>query len=703
MHCALRHATLGMGVLLAAAGAALPCHGQVLTYPDPSLDSIYPAGGQPGQTIEVELGGNGGLMGAKEILVDGPPGVTATVKAADYYKVTATLTIAPDARLGRRLLRVAGAANGLTNCRPFFVGTLPEPIEAEPNDTAEAPQDVTVPAVINGRLQAALDVDHYRFQGRTGQSIVAAVLAHGMDSVVRQSFVVGYLDASVELLDASGGVLAAAEDTVGLDPVLNYVLPADGQYTVRVRALAYAGATTAVYRLTLGEVPYPTALFPPGGRRGETVEVELFGPNVPPGTRQSVTVPADDRDMYQRVALDVSGAPPQELLFLRGDLAELIETEPNDKAEEANAVASPVTVNGRFHEPGESDWYRLHLAQGQAVIASTLAQRHLRAAVDTAIEVYDAAGKKLAENDDGSLFMGQVWHDYESADSWLSFTAPAEGDYFLRARDQSGAAGPQAVYRLTLEPYGPDFTLFQWPDAVPVWGAGTTTAFVTQVFTRGGLASDVEVTVEGLPEGWQGSTAWTPASYHGVYRDTYIGTQPLLTITAPPDAAEGTIVPFRVVGRATHEGRTIEHEAQYLTLYGNAHNDRMFLRYGAAARAVVAGPMDCQVEALVTELTVPHGGTVEIPVRVHRRPDAPAEIGLGVDGISVYAGSGWRPPMTLAPGQSDVLVPLTVSPEWRAGVYPIMVSRSWNADLRAGRPGPCTPVIKLTIQPPAGQ
>lgn len=693
---------LGSAVVLVASVLVGPARAQTLAYPDPCLDYLYPAGGKQGETVAVQLGGLNGLAGATSVIVEGPPGVAASdVAAVNVGEVRATFTIAPDAPPGRRLVRVLGGANGLTNYRFFFVGRLPELLEAEPNNSAPAAQEVASPAVVNARIDPALDVDCFRFRAAAGQRIVAAVLAHGMDSKLRQSFNLGFLDTSLELADEAGAILAAAEDTLGLDPLVYHTVEADGWYTVRVRALSYKGAASAVYRLTLGEVPYPTSIFPPGGRRGEKVELEFSGPNIPPATRQAVAVPAEEPFDLEYVSLEGVTAGIQELPFLRGDFPEAVEREPNNERAAAVPLDLPVTANGRFDEPGDEDWYRLALKANQGVVLQTVAQRHLRSPVDTLLEIQGAAGGKLAENDDGRLFGGQCAHDVESADSWLAFTAPEEGDYFVRVRDQSGAAGPQAVYRLSAEPLAPDFLLYQWPDAVPIWGPGTTAAFVVQVFHWGGIKSDIALGIEGLPPGWTGSVGNLPVSYYGIMQPPY-GLQVLLTITAPADAPPGATAPFRVVGQAHEEGRLIEHEAHYLTLYGNSHNDRMFLRASPAARAVVAGPLDCWLETSVRELAVDQGGTVEIPVKLHRRPDAKSQIGISVDGPTVAAGSGWRPPLALADDQTEVLLRLEVSAEWPPGRYPIVVSRSWTADLRAGRPGPCTPLILLDVLRPGG-
>ena len=674
---------------------------QALQHPNPYLDYIYPAGGNRGQTIELELGGLNGFEGTSNLLIDGAPGITVEeVQKPTHDTVKARIKIAADAAPGRRLIRICGGSAGLTNERPFFVGKLPELAEVEANNSVAQAQQVSIPVVINARLQAKLDIDCFRFEGKAGQSIVAAVLAHAMDSTVRESFNKGFLDTSLEILDSQGQILAAAEDTVGLDPVVHVKLPVDGAYLVRVQAVAYAGARSAVYRLTLGEVPYVTSVFPPGGQRGQTIAVELDGPNVPHGTIQQITIASDDPFPLQDLLVELPASGSQVLTLIRGNMPESQEAEPNNNRASAAALATNATVNGRFQESGDEEWFRFTAEAGKGLIVETLAQRHLRAPVDTAIEIYDAAGKKLAENDDGQLFMGQVWHDFESADSRLIFQPPTTGEYFVRLTSGSGIFGKQSTYRLSLVPLAPDFAVFQWPDAVPIWGPNNTASFITQVFTWGGLDSDVEIRVEGLPSGWQSSVSHLPASYLKIYTNTYIGNQALVTLTSPKDAAVETIAPFRVVARASHEGKVIEHAAQTTTLYGNSHNDRMFLRYSREARAVVAPPLGCRLETSVTELTVPHGGTVEVPVRVEYLGEAKGSFGLGIDGSTVAAGTGWKAPTTLGAGQTEIKLPLTVSPEWRPGTYTIVVSRWWAADIRAGRPGPCTPAIKLTILPP---
>lgn len=671
---------------------------QILQYPIPHLESVFPAGGRRGETIDIELRGQDGVTGGVTVVVDGPPGVSVEkVEAAGNNFVKATLKISADAPLGRRMLRVISPRAGMTNFRYFVVGSLPEIVEKEPNNTVESAHDVTLPIVINARVSPTLDVDHFRFAAKGGQKLVAAIVAYGMDSI--QNTNKGYLDANIELLDASGKVIAAADDTLGLDPLLSTKIPADGNYTLVVKSLQYLGSDHAVYRLTIGDVPYPTSLFPAGGRIGDSVSVEVDGAHVETGTRQSVSVIRDGTIHSQFAAFEAINVSGVDLPFVRGMHPEMLEVEPNNERSQATTLTVPGTANGRFTTSNDEDWYRIPLKKDEGVRFEVASQRFINSPVDSLLEVFDASGKKLSENDDGPAYGGNVQcaHDFISNDSCLNFRATSDGDYFVRIRDLNGSSGPRSVYRLTVEPLLPDFRLYQWPDAVPIWGPGTTAALIVEVLKWNGLQNDIAVRVEGLPPGWKGSVANWPMSWYGSYDGNGV-IRLLLTISAPADAAVGTIAPFRIIGRTEQAGRVIEREAQYMTLYGNAHNDRMHVRASPQARAVIAEPLDTSLETMITEISVVEGQTVNIPAKIHRRSTAPATLGVVINGPTAAASVAWRAPLTLIPDQSEITVPLTVN-DWKAGDYDIVVARSWSSDIRGGRPGPCTPLIRLHILP----
>ena len=98
---------------------------------------------------------------------------------------------------------------------------------------------------------------------------------------------------------------------------------------------------------------------------------------------------------------------------------------------ETDAIVSPGGDyrEGALSPAGDKDWYSLHLDQGQTVrIAAESPEQE--GVGDTIVAVYDAAGSKIAEDDDGG----------EGLNSLLEFTAPSAGNYFVEVRGFSEEA-----------------------------------------------------------------------------------------------------------------------------------------------------------------------------------------------------------------------------------------------------------------------
>lgn len=671
-------------------------------YEECRLDSIFPAGGKRATSVKIALTGFGnGLASPRDIVIDGPPGVTAKeVKSINSYTMEATLDIAADAPLGRRWLRVLNESSGLTNFAQFVVGSLPESLEVEPNNEVARAQAVEIPLVMNGRINPATDLDVFRFSGKKGQKLVAAIAAHAID-IHGQYKNYGIADFSLELLDAEGRTLASAEDTLGFDPLIEHVLPNDGDYLVRVQLLNFQGFPEAVYRLTVGEVPYLTGAFPPGFRRGTANEIELFGPNVPPGTKR--TAGGDEGGTWDRayplrhIALDGGANSGLDVPIVAGDLPESVEAEPNDDRQQAGLLTFPITVNARFQQPQDADWYRIRLEARQKVQLEIIAHRFIRSPVDTLLAIYDAQGKLLAENDDEAFEPGyESYHDFKTTDSKLVFTAPDAGEFFVKVTEQSGVHGPRAVYRLTIEEERPEFRLSHFPDAVPIWGPGSTACVMVRIDRFGGCNDDVELAVEGLPAGWSSSSATSLASTPERPLNTY-QLKVFLTLTAPVDAVIGTSVPFRIVGRAKRaDGKTLEHASLPLTLFYTT--DTGFFRASPLSRAAVAKAQGPWLEAVTSEVAIVQGGTGSVTVKVHNAGDLkemPIVVNLATAGVACNFGT----PQNLPIQEGQVAVPIKLVPEIYPGTYGITVAQTWRSDIRIGMPGPCTRLVKLTVLP----
>lgn len=682
-------------LFLPSAVSAAPDYNQLI------LESIFPSGGQVGTEVRVTLSAReGGLKGADSVVIDGAPGISVSdITVSDRGEMEATFSIAADAEPGRRMVRVKGGATGLTSFRWFFVGPLPEHVEGRDNNSAEAAEQVTLPVVVNGVVNPTLDQDCFQFSAKAGQKPVIAVMSHWLDAIGYDRANMGFADLSLEVLDATGRVLAQASDTLGLDPLIHFEVPTDGEYIARVSGMGFKGFPQAVYRLTMGEVPYPVAVVPSGGLRGETLDVQFFGPNVPDGTRQTITV--DDAPFaVQYVSLAGDAAGVHELPFIRSDLPGDVISSDAVSRELAKSVTLPVILDGRFEKPGKDVWCRLSLEKGEQVTLSIMAQRHLRSPVDTAIEIQNAEGERVAFNDDSQLFGSECSHDFVPFDSRLEFTAKDAGDYFVRVIEQSGTFGERAIFRLSLFLTEPDFRIYQWPDALPIWGPGSTAAFVVETHRMGGLTADVELAIEGLPEGWTGSVNRSLNHEYRLPPRPAFGQKTLLTITASPDVAPGTMAEFQVVGRAAMGDREVVHRAEALTLHMWQEPNRF--RLSSIARAVVAPPYAFQIRALQKELSGKPGEKISIPIRIEtpdgKRPKSLT--GVSVNRGQVHFQCAFGPQVPLSGPGPEFSVPVTIPANTQPGIYGLTVADAWSSETRKGIPGPCTELIQLTVAAP---
>ncbi len=139
----------------------------------------------------------------------------------------------------------------ISNRVPFAVDTLPECLEQEPNNQPESAQPVTLPVIVNGRIDQPGDWDVFRFEGRAGEEIVAEVYARRLDSP---------LDSVLKLTDATGRQLAFNDDhedkgaglnTHHADSWLRATLPANGTYYLHLGDTQHKGGAEYAYRLRI--------------------------------------------------------------------------------------------------------------------------------------------------------------------------------------------------------------------------------------------------------------------------------------------------------------------------------------------------------------------------------------------------------------------------------------------------------------------
>ena len=138
----------------------------------------------------------------------------------------------------------------------FQVGTLPECIGFEPNETKKAAQKIQLPVVINGIIDKPGDLDFYSFIGKKGQKIVMEVVAKPLESP---------LDSVIYLMDKNGKTLAwndevkqqnLGDQTHHSDSYVRTTLPESGKYYIKIIDAQNAGGPASGYRLRVSE-PIP--------------------------------------------------------------------------------------------------------------------------------------------------------------------------------------------------------------------------------------------------------------------------------------------------------------------------------------------------------------------------------------------------------------------------------------------------------------
>ncbi|MBI5799882.1 MAG: PPC domain-containing protein [Verrucomicrobia bacterium] len=471
------------------------------------------------------------------------------------------ITAAPNARPGPRELRL-GTPTGVSNPLAFHIGNLPE-ISRKPMITCEvqvlgkeelalrnnlgeeAIVPLTIPCVVNGQTSSG-EVDRYRFTARKGQQLVIAALARQLIPYIADA-VPGWFQPVLTLQDPSGKEVAYVDDfRFKPDPILFYQVPADGEYVFSIRDSIYRGREDFVYRITVGELPYATSLFPLGGRLGDPATMTLKGVNL--GALALKPPERNAEPGIHSLAETRDGSALNPMPFDVDTLPEAFEREPNNHPGDAQKVKLPITINGHVDNPGDWDVFQFSGHAGETIVAEVLARR-LDSPLDATLKLTDAAGKLLALNDDrDDPGTGMNTHH---ADPYISLTLPADGTYYLHLGDTAQSGSDEHGYRLRISPPRPDFALRVVPSAVSIRNKSTASVNV-HVFRKDGFTGPITVRLQEGPRGLSSSIV------------TLTGTQQIAQVTLRADWAsikEPLNLTPTIAGTARIENRTVTHEA----------------------------------------------------------------------------------------------------------------------------------------------
>jgi hypothetical protein len=592
----------------------------VVAQPAPKLTSVSPEWIQRGTTVEVVLAGEN-LGGVTQILFNGDPGLNATnVPAAppppkptvtvestgggitraepaapprEEKRLVIKVTATADAALAARELRVV-APGGVSNPLNFNTGQWPEIGEKENNTSKPEGQLVELPASISGVISAAAQSDAYRFKATKGQELVLEVDASRRGSP---------LDSSLTVLDAKGKELARNEDALGLDSLLVFTAPEDGEFVVTLRDFRYQGGGNYAYRLHAGPLPYVESVFPFGGQRGKSVEVAVAGRNLEGTSKLTLAIDAN-APRTQEIRVKTPRGYSNLIPFNVSDLPDIAEAEPNDAVTNAQSVTLPLVINGRVGAAKDMDHFRFKSDKDQKLACDVAASR-FGSKLDALLVLTDTNGTVIARNDDTT-----------GTDARLEFDAKKDTEYVIGLRDLTERGGDRFSYRLTVRPPagagGPSFSALFMPDTLRVHRAGLMKVRC-EVTRAGGFDAPVHFDLEELPSGVTAEPLLIPGN----------ATSGNLVLAAAKDAPLGS-TPIRVTATAMIGGKPVTVGAAPLS--GDKAVRQGFLT------VLEAVPFDLELLTLSLNLEQNQSGTVE--VFAQRREGFTSEIKLTTEGYA---------------------------------------------------------------------
>lgn len=240
----------------------------------PRPTAVYPAGGSPGQATELSFLGD----------PSGPIRQTIALPAAGSFRPNLFLQ----------------TDTGLTpSPLPFRLSSLPNALEAEPNNAWPTEPVLELPQALNGIIQEPGDQDYFLVNAKKDQVWEVECFARRIGSG---------LDPVLHIFKAADkSTIAGNDDSRGHDAYLRFQVPEDGQYYIRVMDHLQRGQADFVYRLELTPVTPVLRLSIP---RVDRYSQDLQTVAVPAGNRFATQLVATRENFGGEIELLQASLPP---------------------------------------------------------------------------------------------------------------------------------------------------------------------------------------------------------------------------------------------------------------------------------------------------------------------------------------------------------------------------------------------------------
>ncbi len=509
---------------LACGAFASVSFAQSVGLPAPRLLTTTPMGAKVGSQVEVTISGES-IEDADELTFSDRR-ITAARKLNEAGQTEPNkyvVTIAADCPVGIHEARVMTRL-GISSSRAFSVGTLDEVTRAAPNTSLATAMELKVNSICNG-VMTSRAVDHYVFEAKKGQRVIVDCATRGIDSK---------LDATVIVADAAGRDLQV-ERRGG---VLDFTVPSDGKYVIKVHELTFKGGPAYYYRLGLWELPVGAAV-----------------------VRQQSTKPVNSFSW-----------PPQGLK----EQADLAESEPNNDRTKTQKISLPCDIAGSFFPAADVDVFEFEAKKGDVWWVEVASERfglptdpsilvqHVARTGDTEkltdVAEFSDIPSPVKVSSNGYAYDGPPYNA-GSADILGKLEIKEDGLHRLQITDLFGGTrnDPKNIYRLIIRKAAPDFAIVAWAlhmelrngdrNAVSkplALRGGATMALEVVAIRRDGFDGDIDLAMEGLPEGVTANGLKIPA---GQSRGIMLVTA---NQNAPRAVGSGTFF-----GRATINGEVV--------------------------------------------------------------------------------------------------------------------------------------------------
>jgi len=556
---------------------------------------------------------------------------------------------------------------GASNPRAFHVTKLNEVARESKNSDRDSAQVVEPGTIVSGNADG--NYHFYKLSLKANEPLLIDCYGERIDS---------RMDPTLRIYGPAGKELELIRDVAGRDPVRSFTAPADGEYVVAVYDFLHRGGGDYFYRLAFDRSPRVDFVFPPVGEPGKTSKFTFYGSNLPGGQ------PADGMTIagheLEKVTVDVAipGDPHAAAGLEMGDrlppaasrlsaisyqldqanpvligIAEapvVVEQDENDTAEAAQQIEVPCDFVGQFYPARDRDWVQFEAKKGEVFWIEVIAHRFalesdpfLLVQRVTKNDNGDEEVSMLAQvddPDDRNNNMQEAYHHTTDDPSW-KLEADQDATYRVMVYDQfnSSRDDPRYAYRLIIRKKAGDFSLTARPpqkatnnnNQIEVGShtlrRGGTTAIELDIDRHAGFDGEIEVSVEGLPDG---------VSCAGAVAGGENKIVPL--VIAAADNANAWAGPIRIIGKAKVDGQEIVREARTAVFVWGTNNIQQERPDARLSRDVMLSvidkemsPVSVTAEDKMWETAL--GGELEFPVKLAKHGEIKGDVKLQARGL----------------------------------------------------------------------